>query len=147
MSGSLKLAPLTHSLGYVLRRAQLRFREHFQQQADGTTFRPQDVGALYAIGLNPGITPSQLATALGLEAAPVAILLNQLVRRGLAERRVAARDARSRLVHLTPEGIRQFRRLRQLALRAERSFTAGRLTQAEARTLVRLLSRLLDDAG
>jgi DNA-binding MarR family transcriptional regulator len=139
------LAPLTGALGYNLRRAQLGFRKHFLASTAELGLRLPDVGALTAIGAAPGLTPTALSLALGLEPAQVATLLNALERRGLVERRVATADARSRQVYLTVAGRAQYRVLRRITPRLERSFVAGRLSAPELHTLVDLLGRLIDD--
>ncbi len=70
---------------------------------------------MYVIGLNPGVTPSQMSAALGLDAVHTALLLNALEERGLIVRRLSQTDGRSRVVHLTPAGRKAFAKLRIVA--------------------------------
>ena len=58
--GELDVGPLTSSLGYLLRRLQLAYKKHFLREARSTNLQPRYVGAMYVVGLNPGVTPSQM---------------------------------------------------------------------------------------
>src|SRR6185369_17415921 len=99
-SAALELEPLTSSFGYLLRRLQLAYKKHFLREAGSTQLQPRYVGAMYVIGLNPGVTPSQMSAALGLDAVHTALVLNALEARGLLVRRPCTTDGRSRRVHL-----------------------------------------------
>jgi DNA-binding MarR family transcriptional regulator len=139
----LDVAPITSSLGYLLRRLQLSFKKHFIRVAGPDSVQPNQVGAMVLIGLNPGITPSQLCTALGMDGAQVATMLNMLELRKLIARRSSKADGRSRAVHLTAAGKREFEKVRTVALDAEHSFVGDSLSAEETRLLISLLSRLL----
>ncbi len=138
----LDVAPLVRSLGYQLRRVQLAFKKHYLKEAHATGLQPQDVGAMFLIGLNPGVTPTQMSAALGLDVAQVAIMLNKLELRRLVTRRVSKTDGRSRAVHLTASGKKEFETLRGITATAEKTFVAGSLTKDEAELLISLLARL-----
>src|SRR5262245_54438393 len=60
-SDDLDLGALTNSLGYLLRRLQLAYKKHFLREARSTNLQPRYVGAMYVVGLNPGVTPSQMS--------------------------------------------------------------------------------------
>jgi len=140
---AMELAPLTASLGYLLRRLQLSYKKHFNRMAGASGIQPGQVGAMFAIGLNPGIAPSQLCAALGMDAAQVTALLNQLELKKLVTRRSSKQDGRSRVIQLTAAGQREFKIVQELALEVERSFVGEALSEGEARQLIALLSRLL----
>ena len=141
----LEIDALTSSLGYLLRRLQLAYKKQFLREAGSTDLQPRYVGAMYVIGLNPGVTPSQMSAALGLDAVHTALLLNALEERGLIVRQVSPTDGRSRVVHLTPAGRKAFAKLRIVAARVEREFVSGALTQQETAQLISLMTRLLQD--
>lgn len=143
----LDAATLTASLGYLLRRLQLAYRKHFTRVAGPDGVSPNHVGAMYVIGLNPGVTPTRIGTALGLDGAQVATMLNALEQRGLVARKISRADGRSRAVHLTAAGRRAFATVQAVAEEAEASFVAGRLDAAETRQLIGLMSRLLAGHG
>lgn|GEM_PF-587469 len=142
-SGALELTALTASLGYLLRRLQLAYKKHFTRVAGSAGIPANHVGAMFAIGLNPGVTPSQLCAALGIDAAQVTSMLNQLELKKLIKRKSSKLDGRSRAIELTAAGERVFATTQNIALEAEQTFTQDILDAAEARQLVMLLSRLL----
>lgn len=140
---NVEMAALTASLGYLLRRLQLAYKKHFTRVAGPAGVQANQVGAMFAIGLNPDITPSQLCVALGMDAAQVTTMLNQLEVKKLIKRKSSKVDGRSRAVTLTAAGEKLFRTTQATALEAEQTFTKGILDEAEAQQLVALLSRLL----
>ena len=142
LTEDLDVETLTRSLGYQLRRVQLAFKKHYLKEAKSTGLQPQDVGAMFVIGLNPGVTPSQMSAALSLDVAQITIMLNKLELRRLVTRRVSKSDGRSRAVHLTTTGKREFLTLRKIAPMAEKSFIGDALTKDEAALLISLLARL-----
>jgi MarR family transcriptional regulator, temperature-dependent positive regulator of motility len=100
---------------------------------------------MYVIGLNPGVTPSQMSGALGLDAVQTALMLNALEERGLLIRRLSRTDGRSRVVHLTPAGRKTFAKLQIVATRVEQQFVSTALTRQETAQLISLMTRLLGD--
>lgn len=134
--------PLSHYLGFYLRRLYDDYRKHFVKQAGDLDIQPREVGALFVIGLNPGLTPSQLSAALALDGAQTTAMLNLFDARGLLERRVSSIDARSRLVYLTATGKTMLTRLRKLVGGFDRSFSGDALTDAELEQLITLLAKL-----
>jgi DNA-binding MarR family transcriptional regulator len=139
----LELGVLTSSLGYLLRRLQLAYKKHFLREARSIRLQPQHVGAMYVIGLNPGVTPSQMSAALGLDAVHTALMLKALEERGLIVRRLSKTDGRSRVVHLTPAGRKAFAQLQVVAARVEQEFVSGALSPQETGQLISLMTRLL----
>lgn len=134
--------PLSDYLGYYLRRLYDGYRRHFIAAAGDLDVQPREVGALFVIGLNPGLTPSQLSAALAMDGAQITAMLNMFDARGLLERRVSSVDARSRLVYLTAAGKKMLQRLRKIVGSFDRSFAGDALTDAEMKQLVALLMKL-----
>jgi DNA-binding MarR family transcriptional regulator len=139
--------PLNQYLGYYLRRLYDGYRKHFVAAAGDLDVQPREVGALFVIGLNPGLTPSQLSAALAMDGAQITAMLNMFDARGLLERRVSSADARSRLVYLTLAGKRMLQRLRKLVGGFDRSFAGDALTDEELGQLIGLLAKLLAGVG
>lgn len=139
--------PLNQYLGYYLRRLYDAYRKHFIVAAGDLDVQPREVGALFVVGLNPGLTPSQLSAALAMDGAQITAMLNMFDARGLLERRVSSVDARSRLVYLTPAGKKMLDKLRKLVGGFDRSFAGDALTDAELSRLVSLLAKLLAGLG
>jgi DNA-binding MarR family transcriptional regulator len=139
--------PLDQYLGFYLRRLHEGYRKHFVLQAGDLDIQPREVGALFVIGLNPGLTPSQLSAALALDGAQITAMLNLFDGRGLLERRVSSVDGRSRLVYLTPNGKKMLSKLRGLVGVFDRDFSGGALTDAELDQLIKLLAKLVAGIG
>ncbi len=143
----INFGPLREYLGFYLRRLYDDYRKHFIAHAIDLDVQPREVGALFVIGLNPGLTPSQLSAALAMDAAQITAMLNMFDARGLLERRVSIADARSRTVYLTPNGKKMLERLRKLVSGFDRSFAGDALTDTELNRLVVLLAKLLAGVG
>lgn len=69
--------------------------------------------------LGGGVSQTELAGRIGLDASSLVRLLDILCERGLIERRVSAEDRRAKLVSLTPEGRTEVARIRRLLNAAE----------------------------
>lgn len=95
------------------------------------------------IGLNPGITPMQLANALHLDASKVALFLRDLVKQGLVTRTRSTEDRREVQLHLTPAGEAFAQEADLAGAELEAPFD-NVLTAQERRTLVALLIKLRD---
>ena len=95
------------------------------------------------IGLNPGITPKQLATALHLDASKVAFFLQDLDKKGLVERTRSKADRRSVELHLTAAGEAFAQEACEASVRLEDPFR-GVLSKEERDTLIGLLMKLRD---
>ncbi len=148
VSGSqVDFGPLGQYLGYYLRRLYDGYRKHFIAQAGDLDVQPREVGAIFVIGLNPGLTPSELSVALAMDGAQITAMLNMFEARGLLERRVSSVDARSRLVYLTAAGKKMLLRLRKLVGVFDREFAGDALTDAEMKQLIHLLAKLHAGVG
>jgi DNA-binding MarR family transcriptional regulator len=91
----------------------------------------------------PGIEQSGLADRLNVDRNTASLLVEQLVKNGLIERRVKSADRRARLLNLTPKGEKLYARLRPRYLKANESILAP-ITPSEKTLLFGLLIRLID---
>jgi DNA-binding MarR family transcriptional regulator len=139
--------PLSQYLGYYLRRLSEGYRKRFVAAAGDLDVQPREVGALFVIGLNPGLTPSQLSAALAMDGAQITAMLNMFDARGMLDRRVSSMDARSRLVYLTAAGKKMLLRLRKLVGGFDRDFAGDALSDAEMKQLITLLAKLQAGVG
>jgi DNA-binding MarR family transcriptional regulator len=142
LSTKVDFGPLDKYLGYYLRRLYDNYRKHFVAQAGDLDLQPREVGALFVIGLNPGLTPSQLIDAVGMDGAQITAVLNLFENRGLLERRVSSADARSRQVYLTAKGRKMLKRLGRFVEGFDRTFSGNSLNDDELRQLIDLLAKL-----
>lgn len=103
-SRPVRFGPLVGYVGYALRRAQLWSVTAFLEAMKEVDLRPTQFSVLILIHENPGIRQTEVCASLGLQKANFVPLLNELQRRGLAERRTGVSDRRSSALHLTTEG-------------------------------------------
>src|SRR3979490_684519 len=76
--------PLTDSLGYALRRAQMSAVAEFLEAFKEIDLRPTQLAVLIIISENPGVRQTEVCDALGIQKANFVPLLNELEGRGLA---------------------------------------------------------------
>src|SRR5215204_3636102 len=103
---------------------------------------PAQCHVLHLIEPDRPIPMGQLAETLACDASNVTGLVDRLESRGLVRRRPSAEDRRVKVLVLTPTGSR----LRALLLDRMTTppATLRRLSDREHRTLVRILTRLLE---
>ena len=141
--GDLDLSGLTDVVGYALRRAQLAVFEDFIARFAALDLKPAQYSVLLVIGRNPGRKQSEIAAALGIQRPNFVAMLDELERRGLAERVRSTTDRRSHAIVLTDDG----RALLDRALEVQReqeAIIADRLGPGGRDALVALLHRLTD---
>ncbi len=138
---SLDLSALTAITGYPLRRAQLALFEDFNRRFAPLGLTPAQYSALVAIGDNPGRKQSDIAGALGIQRPNFVAMMDELERRGLAERLRSDADRRSHALALTETGRALVARAR--IVQAEQEAAIARIIGSDGReTLVALLRRL-----
>lgn len=101
---------------------------------------------LYISRAPGGLTQTDLARMLGIEAPTVTRLVKQLEDGGWVKRRTLPGDARCKTVHLTPKARRVMLRI-DAAVAQLRAETVGRLSDkqaAEGLAALRALQRFLD---
>jgi DNA-binding MarR family transcriptional regulator len=96
---------------------------------------------LSLVSHNPGITSRQLCAALDVMPPNLVGLIAALERRKLIERRPHPTDRRAVGVHLTPAGAELTAQAEKTAAQLEMDATY-RLTDAERKTLIRLLQKI-----
>lgn len=102
---------------------------------------PGALKALMHLGRDEPPSMRFLAEELRCDASYVTNLVDQLEAAGLVERRVSPTDRRVKLVHLTPAGRRARDRATKVITTPLDVF--DRLTDAEARSLARILGKLV----
>ena len=137
------LGELPWLVGYALRRAQLVVFQDFFRTFSDVRIRPAQFSVLAILERNPGLKQSEVASVLGIKRTNFVVLLDELERRGLAERRAAEGDRRSRALYLTDKGKILVHKLRRMAAVHERRMTA-RIGTANRKQLFKLLHHLAD---
>lgn len=143
-SGGLDLTGLTDVVGYALRRAQLAVFEDFIARFAALDLKPAQYSVLLVIGRNPGRKQSEIAAALGIQRPNFVAMLDELERRGLAERVRSTTDRRSHAVVLTDDGRALLDRALAVQEEQEQAL-AERLAPGGRDALVALLHRLVDE--
>ena len=138
---SIDLSALTNTTGYPLRRAQMAVFDDFNKRFASLRLSPAQYSALVAIGDNPGRNQSEIAGALGIQRPNFVAMMDELERRGLAERLRSDADRRSHALVLTRSGSELVARAR--LVQAEQEDAVARVLGSEGRErLVALLGRL-----
>ena len=116
-------------------------REHLPPVAAGLDLSPAQCHVLHRIEPGRPMPMGQLADTLSCHASNVTGLINRLESRGLVRRRPSDADRRVKVLDLTPTGARL--RSQMLERMTAPPVVLSRLSTADQRDLVRILSRLL----
>ncbi|WP_245453410.1 MarR family winged helix-turn-helix transcriptional regulator [Aquibium carbonis] len=130
-------------IGYKLRRAQLYVFQDFIETFARMKLRPAEFSVLAIIAETPGLKQSEIAEMLGVKRANFVALMDNLEKRGLAERRKAQTDRRSHSVHLTEDGARFVRKMTAMWAEHEDRLIERLGGIDERDRLIDLLDRLL----
>jgi DNA-binding MarR family transcriptional regulator len=136
----LDLGPLPGLVGYALRRAQLAVFQDFGETMAALDITPAQYSVLLLIERNRAVNQAQIGEALGIKPANLAVMLNRLAARGLAERRPGMRDRRAHALVLTASGKALLRKL-QARVAEHEGRQVERLGAGKAQ-LLRLLAKL-----
>jgi len=137
----LQYGVLDELTGYALRRAQLLITQAFDAAFGPEGITTQRVSALTLIALNPGMSQTRLAHAIGASRPQITVVVDALLELGLVERRPAPTDRRSVSLHLTAQGAETFPRL-ATRVRAHDARQTLALTPTQIDDLRRLLGGL-----
>src|SRR3954447_25074391 len=127
--------------GFLLGYLGEKSRRNFIALLEPYGFHPREFGLLTVLSKRPGITQQELASLARVDPSSMVAVLDELERRGMAERRIDPQDRRRRAVYLTDEGARQMQVLQKEARKSAKQFL-GPLTEAERETLNGLLRKL-----
>ena len=129
---------LSELLGYRLRLAQQAVFRDFARAIPEAS--PGRAGILLLIEVNPGVTQSRLAHAVGLDRSTLVGVLHALEARSLVERR-RGEDRRTNGLWLTRTGQALVASLKR-RIRTHERRVAARLSAAERTQLLALLEKL-----
>lgn len=140
--GHLNEENLQWLLGYQLAQASIVTISNYQEVAGlPNGLRTVEYTMLALINGNPGVSPAQLAKALGLSAPYITTGLDKLSRRGLVVREVSESDGRRQHLRTTEQGEALATEMTQKVIDSERS-RFKTLTPAEQMMLAELLHKL-----
>lgn len=133
--------PLSFDVFKAHKRSMVLSRHLMMMSLSGEESHPGQAGCLLALSRSGGMSQSELADALHVSRPTVTVMLQKLEATGAIERRTDEHDQRVTRLSLTPRGAELAERMR--AVHAEIiNTTIGRLTEADQRELLRLLTML-----
>ena len=118
---SVNFGPLAQWVGFNLRMAQEAAFQAFSQLSRDIGEKPGRFATLTLIGRNPGISQTELSQANGRDKSSLTPVVEDLVKRGLIERKRVDSDRRAYRLNLTAEGKRVLTQLTRCARRHERN--------------------------
>lgn len=120
----LNYGPLAHWVGFNLRMAQEAAFEAFSRRSKEIGERPGRFATLTLIARNPGISQTELSHANGRDKSSLTPVVEDLVRRGLVERKRMRDDRRAYRLSLTAAGKKTLTQMTRCARRHERVLDA-----------------------
>lgn len=132
---------LADSLGYAIKRAQVRSYALLFKVFDADCLSPGRMTALWIIASEPGVNQSTLAERLSITRASVVKVVDSLEALGLVLREPVPDDRRSYALVVTPQGRRELERHAELHARYETKLAAG-LSRGERKQLMTLLEKV-----
>ncbi len=118
---AVNFGPLAHWVGFNLRMAQEAAFDAFSRGSKEIGERPGRFATLTIIARNPGISQTELSHANGRDKSSLTPVVEDLVRRGLVERKRTDDDRRTYRLNLTPAGRKTLTEMTRCARRHERN--------------------------
>jgi DNA-binding MarR family transcriptional regulator len=116
---SIKFGPLGSWVGFNLRMAQESAFQAFSLRSQEIGESPGRFATLTLIARNPGISQTELSHANGRDKSSVTPVVEDLVRRGLVERKRMRADRRTYRLNVTAAGKKTLTQLTRCARRHE----------------------------
>ena len=135
-------APLLESIAFLITRVHFRMHRDFSAVLAPLGIEPRHKGCLAALHASGPISQAELARILGVSAASVVQMVDDMEARGLVERRRLETDRRTQLLHLLPEAEVVAARAQELGDELTSEILAT-LSAAERRRLTAYLLRFV----
>jgi DNA-binding MarR family transcriptional regulator len=107
---------------------------------------PAHLGSLRVIAASAGSSQQEVAERLGMFPSRLVALVDELQDRGLVERRENARDRRTYMLQVTPQGTQLLQSIGRVAREHQDALLAALITE-ERDLLASLLLRVADQQG
>jgi DNA-binding MarR family transcriptional regulator len=120
--------------------------ERFGQRLAPLHLTPAHAGILWNLAHQPDMTQRALADLLGAFPSRLVLLLDELEKKGLVERRADPADRRSHALRLTPAGKERLEGLGRAA-REHQDDLCGALDVTERERLRELLAKIAEQQG
>ncbi|MHB1477218.1 MAG: MarR family winged helix-turn-helix transcriptional regulator [Coriobacteriia bacterium] len=138
--------PLSLDVFKAQKRSMILGRHLMMMSLSGQESHPGQAACLLALSRGGGMSQSDLADALHVSRPTVTVMLQKLEAAGALERRTDEHDQRVTRLFLTPRGVELAGRMRMVHAEIINT-TIGRLSEADQRELLRLLTLLNDHAA
>ena len=138
---SIKFGPLEHWVGFNLRMAQEAAFQAFSHRSQEIGESPGRFATLTLIARNPGISQTELSLANGRDKSSLTPVVEDLVRRGLVERRRMDNDRRAYSLNLTPAGKKVLTNMTRCARRHERNLDQL-IGERDRKKFIRILKKI-----
>jgi DNA-binding MarR family transcriptional regulator len=119
--GEINFGPLATWIGFNLRMAQEASFQAFSRRSQEVGETPGRFATLVLISRNPGISQTELSHAAGRDKSSLTPVIEDLVRRGLVERKRVSSDRRTYRLNLTSAGKNTLAMLIRCARQHERN--------------------------
>jgi DNA-binding MarR family transcriptional regulator len=138
---SVRFGPLEYWVGFNLRMAQESAFQAFSRRSQEIGESPGRFATLTIIARNPGISQTELSHANGRDKSSLTPVVEDLVRRGLVERKRTQADRRTYRLNVTPAGKKTLIMLTRCARRHERVLD-GIIGQRDRKRFIQILKRI-----
>lgn len=146
LPAKMDLGELPEILGYLLRIALRASDRQVLPVLSANGFTRAELTALIIIAHNPNHSLQEITAAIGVEMPATQRLVNNLLEKGYVTQNRPDYDKRITQYQVTPSGLKQAERIKNLANEQERKLLTG-LTEAEKKELFRLLRHIGNFSG
>jgi DNA-binding MarR family transcriptional regulator len=141
IADSMNYGPLAYWVGFNLRMAQEAAFQAFSRRSHEVGESPGRFATLTLIARNPGISQTELSQAAGRDKSSLTPVVEDLVRRGLVERKRMRDDRRTYRLNVTPAGKKTLTQLTRCARRHERILD-GIIGSRDRKRFVQILKKI-----
>jgi len=138
---SINFGPLATWVGFNLRMAQEAAFQAFSRRSQEIGESPGRFATLTLIARNPGISQTELSHANGRDKSSLTPVVEDLVRRGLVQRKRMSSDRRTYRLNVTPAGKRTLTLMTRCARRHERSLDSI-IGMRDRKRFIRILKKI-----
>lgn len=132
--------------GYRMKRAYLLIQEDLAQVLEPFGLRTGTFSALAVVMASPGISQTALSEELNIKRSGVVVVVDELERAGVLERRTVKADRRTNSLSVTRAGKRLWEKAEQ-AVQEHENLLFAELEPAEVAQLRQLLTKVVKSAG
>ena len=143
---SVNFGPLAHWVGFNLRMAQEAAFQAFSHLSQEIGESPGRFATLTLIARNPGISQTELSLANGRDKSSLTPVVEDLVKRGLVERKRMDNDRRTYRLNLTPSGKKILTMLTRCARRHERNLDRV-IGERDRKRFIQILKKIAAELG